>query len=57
MAVTFVINTLVVVYNVYLKWLESHDRRERADRIDEFMDWVYPIAFVVSIGVIGIVFL
>ena len=27
MAITFVINTLVVIYNVYLKWLENNDRQ------------------------------
>jgi hypothetical protein len=57
MAITFVINTLVVVYNVYLKWLENRDRRDRAERIDEYMDWVYPVSFTVSFLVIGIFFL
>jgi hypothetical protein len=57
MAITFIINTLVVVYNVYLKWLETRDQRERADRIDDVMDWVYPAAFVVSVGIVAAVFL
>jgi hypothetical protein len=51
MAITFIINTLVVVYSVYLKWLETHDQRERSEQIDRYMDWVYPIAYLVAIGV------
>ena len=57
MAITFIINTLVVVYSVYLKWLENHDQRERSEHIDRYMDWVYPIAYLVSFGVTAWLFL
>jgi hypothetical protein len=50
MAITFVINTLVVVYNVYLKWLENHGRAEKADRIDRVADWIYPVSYIVLFG-------
>jgi hypothetical protein len=50
MAITFVVNTLVVVYNVYLKWLENHDQLERADRIDTVADWIYPLGYIVLFG-------
>ena len=30
MAITFMVNTLVVIYNVYLKWLEIHDRARKS---------------------------
>jgi hypothetical protein len=50
MAITFVINTLVVIYNVYLKWLEMHDQGKKADRIDQVADWVYPLGYAVSFG-------
>jgi len=50
MAITFVVNTLVVIYNVYLKWLEVHDRQDQAERIDRVADWVYPLGYVVLIG-------
>jgi Neurotransmitter-gated ion-channel ligand binding domain len=50
MAITFAVNTLVVLYNVYLKWLEGHDMRDKADRIDRVADWVYPIGYVVLFG-------
>jgi hypothetical protein len=51
MAITFGVNTLVVVYNVYLKWLENHGQLEKADRIDRVADWVYPIGYIVLFGV------
>jgi hypothetical protein len=50
MAITFVVNTLVVVYNVYLKWLENHNQGERADQIDRVADWIYPIGYIVLFG-------
>ena len=34
MAITFFINTLVVVLNVYFKYLETNDQREKADRLE-----------------------
>ncbi len=57
MAVTFAINTIVVALNVYFKWLENNDRREKADRLDAPMNYIYPIAYLVSFGVIALVFL
>ena len=51
MAVTFIVNTAVVVYNVYLKKLESNDEAEKADRIDSILDWAYPLMFIALIGV------
>jgi hypothetical protein len=50
MAITFIINTLVVIYNVYLKYLETKDQREKAERIDRVADWVYPIGYIVAFG-------
>jgi hypothetical protein len=50
MAITFVVNTLVVIYNVYLKWLETRDQKEKAERIDRVADWVYPIVYVILFG-------
>ncbi len=50
MAITFVVNALVVCYNVYLKWMEVHNQLEKADRIDRVMDWIYPIGYIVLFG-------
>ena len=56
MAITFIINTVVVLYNVYLKWLETNEKREQAERIDRVADWVYPIGYVIAIGLTTLIF-
>jgi hypothetical protein len=57
MAITFVVNALVVIYNVYLKYLEIHDRNEQAERIDRVADWIYPLGYVVLFGATIVYFL
>ena len=57
MAITFVINTLVVVLNVYYKWLENKGEREKADRLEAPMNYIYPLAYLVSFGVAASIFL
>ena len=44
----FAFSVFVVVFNVILKWLELTDRRDRADHIDRFMIWLYPLGYVVA---------
>lgn len=56
MLVTFIINTAVVLYNVYLKQLESNGRVERADEIDRYLDWVYPLSYLALVGLVVWVF-
>ena len=46
MAIMFVVNSLVIVYNVWLKRLEMNEEAEKADRIDSIMDWVYPVIYL-----------
>ncbi len=50
MATMFVINALVVVYNVWLKRMEMAGNAGKAERIDNVMDWVYPL-FYIAIGI------
>ena len=57
MAITFMINTLVVIYNVYLRWLETHEQREKADRIDQVADWIYPLSYLILFGATILYFL
>lgn len=57
MATTFFINTLVVVINVYFKWLEQNDEREKADRLEAPMNYLYPLAYLISFSLIAIIFL
>jgi len=52
MAAMFVVNALVVVYNVWLKRMEQGGSGERADRIDSVLDWAYPLAYGVFLAVI-----
>jgi hypothetical protein len=52
----FIISVLVVAYNVYLKWLEVKNRRARAERIDRYMIWLYPLGYLAAIGVVTLVF-
>lgn len=52
MAIMFVVNAFVVVYNVLLKRLEMRGQEDLADRIDRVLDWVYPFTYIVSFGVV-----
>jgi hypothetical protein len=57
MAVTFIINTLVVALNVYFKWLEQKGQREKADRLEAPFNFIYPLAYLISFGLITLIFL
>ena len=57
MAVTFVVNTLVLLYNVQMKRIESKGEIERVERIDRFFDWAYPLSYLVLIAVVAWLFL
>ena len=50
MAITFLINTLVVLLNVYFKWLETIGQVEKANRLDTPFNYIYPLAYLVSFG-------
>ena len=52
MAIMFIINALVVVYNVWLKRMGMRGEEEMADRIDAILDWAYPLAYLVSFGLV-----
>ncbi len=57
MAITFIINTLVVVLNVYFKYLENKGDREKADRLDVPMNYLYPVGYLAAFGAVSLVFL
>jgi hypothetical protein len=57
MAITFIINTLVVVLNVYFKYLEQKNQREKADRLEAPFNYLYPLAYGISFGLAALLFL
>lgn len=57
MAVTFIFNTLVLLYNVVMKRLENENRQEKYEYIDRFFDWAYPFLYFGLIGVVALVML
>ncbi len=52
MVIMFIVNAFVIVYNVFLRRLEMQDKADLAERIDNVLDWVYPLTYVVSFGVV-----
>lgn len=56
MAVTFVVNVLVLLYNVRMKKLENQGRAAQAERIDSVLDWVYPLLYMALIGGVALLF-
>jgi hypothetical protein len=47
---TFVVTALVIVFNVYLKRLEVNGKQNFANTVDQYMIWLYPLAYVIAIG-------
>jgi hypothetical protein len=56
MAITFLVNAMVVIYNVWLKRMEMNGEAERADRIDSYLDWIYPFAYIIPLGIAAWIF-
>ncbi len=56
MAVTFIFNALVLLYNVFLKRMENEGRFERFEPVDRFFDLAYPLIYLGLIGVVALVF-
>jgi hypothetical protein len=56
MTVTFTVNVLVLLYNVVMKRLESQGKAERVERIDDVLDWAYPLSYAALIGMVALLF-
>jgi hypothetical protein len=52
----FAFSVFVVVYSVYLKWLELNEHDDRAQRVDRYMIWIYPLGYVLSFGIVVLLF-
>lgn len=48
MATMFILSALVVVYNVWLRRMEMNGQEELANRVDNVLDWLYPITLIGS---------
>jgi hypothetical protein len=57
MAVTFIFNALVLLYNVYMKRMEAEGRLEQFAHVDRFFDWAYPFLYLGLIGLVALVML
>ncbi len=44
----FLVTSLVVIFNVYLKRLEVDGKVDLAHRIDKYMIWIYPFAYLIG---------
>jgi hypothetical protein len=56
MVIMFVVNALVVAYNVWLRRLEMRGQGDLAERIDSYLDWFYPLSYVVAAVALYLVF-
>ncbi|MBE2238230.1 MAG: hypothetical protein IAE81_10590 [Caldilineaceae bacterium] len=48
---TFMLNVGIIVYNVILRRMESAGKLDKAQRIDRFAIWLYPVSFFALLGI------
>jgi hypothetical protein len=53
---TFVVTALVIVQNVYLKRLEADGKESFVQRIDKYMIWLYPLAYIAAFVIVTFFF-
>lgn len=56
MAMVFIINALLLVYNVYLKRLEIDHQAGRIIQIDKALGWIYPLIYLLALVVLYVIF-
>jgi hypothetical protein len=39
---------VIFAYNVYLRWLDMNEKKELAERLDNLMIWIYPLAYIIG---------
>jgi len=56
MLITFLITGFAVISSVWLRWLQNNRKEDFAEKIDDYLNWIYPITYIVSVFVLKLVF-
>lgn len=56
MAATFIVNALLVVYNVYLRRMQMQGKSAEVEKINNLIDQIYPLAWVVMAVIIILIY-
>jgi Neurotransmitter-gated ion-channel ligand binding domain len=56
MAVTFIVNAVMILYNVQLRRLEMAGRTERAERVDNILDYTFPLLYIIPLAIAYYIF-
>lgn len=56
MVSTFVVTALVIIFNVYLKRMETDGKESFLLRIDKYMIWIYPLVYIAAFIIVTIFF-
>jgi len=56
MAMIFIVNALVLIYNIYMRKIEMAGQTDRIEKIDNIMDWLYPVLYLVALGIVYYLF-
>lgn len=57
MAVTLLVNVLVLLYNVNMRRLENKGEAARVARVDSVFDWLYPLLYVGLVAIVALLIL
>jgi hypothetical protein len=52
----FIVTSLVVVINVYFKRQEQRGKVEQIRRIDRYLVWLYPLAYIAAFATVSLLF-
>jgi hypothetical protein len=56
MAITFIVNAFVVIYNVLMRRQEMAGKTEQVERIDNVLDWAYPFIYLIPLAIVYVIF-
>ena len=56
MLITFLITGFAVISSVWLRWLQNNGSEVFAEKIDGYLNWLYPITYIVSVYILKLVF-